>query len=28
MAVGGLLVAFFFPGGSAESHAYRRDSAP
>lgn len=28
MAVGGLLVAFFFPGGSAESHAYRRESAP
>jgi EmrB/QacA subfamily drug resistance transporter len=28
MAVGGLVVAFFFPGGSAESHAYRRGSAP
>ena len=27
MAVGGLMVAFFFPGGSAESHAYRRGSA-
>ena len=28
MAVGGLMVAFFFPGGSAESHAYRRGIAP